>query len=69
MRKKYTGCDEDCFHCPYSDCRKPASELKSDISVLLRTGGGGVESAPHMFTVELGGIGRNTPNISRKFYL
>ena len=21
--ESYHGCDEDCFHCRYSDCRKP----------------------------------------------
>lgn len=28
--KKFTGCDEDCFNCPYPDCRKPAQLLKPD---------------------------------------
>ena len=32
-RKKFTGCDEDCFNCPYRDCLKPASQIKNDVSI------------------------------------
>ncbi len=27
-RRKYKGCDEDCFHCKYPDCLKPTHKIK-----------------------------------------
>lgn len=27
-RRRYKGCDEDCFHCKYPDCLKPVSKIK-----------------------------------------
>lgn len=69
--KRRGGCDEDCINCPYPDCYKPTMECKTDtfVSALLRERPSKEKSAPHMFTVELGGAGTNRPNLSRKFYL
>lgn len=25
----FHGCDDDCFNCIYSDCRKPANKMRS----------------------------------------
>ena len=27
---EYQGCNEDCLNCPYPDCVKPISEIKTD---------------------------------------
>ena len=27
---RFMGCDEDCFNCPYPDCRKPGYKMKAD---------------------------------------
>ncbi len=27
---RFMGCNEDCFNCPYPDCRKPAHKMKTD---------------------------------------
>ena len=69
--KRRGGCDEDCINCPYPDCYKPTMECKTDtfVSALLRERPSKEKSAPHMFTVELGGAGTNRPDLSRKFYL
>lgn len=72
-RNKYTGCDEDCFNCPYSDCRKPAGkmDLKSPLERVDKINNQKTAGTVYanIFTLELGKTGRNTPNISRKFYL
>ena len=49
-RPKFQGCNEDCFHCPYSDCKKPAKQMKPDNSIAkaIRVG----ESQSRMFTLE-----------------
>ena len=71
-RLKYTGCNEDCLNCPYPDCLKPANEIKAtrNITKIPRCDGiSSGESQGRMFTLELGGYGGATPNISRKFYV
>lgn len=70
--RKFKGCNEDCFNCPYPDCFKPVAEMKPlrEIASLTRVDNlSGGESQARMFTLELGGYGGATPNISRKFYL
>lgn len=65
MFVKNGGCNEDCLNCPYPDCYKPAREIKTEkfeLPISER------KSRPHMFTVMLGGVGRNTPNIARQFW-
>ena len=68
-RESFNGCDEDCLNCPYADCYKPVHELKSTTDfcsgVVEEVG----ESQQRMFTIELGGVGKNMPNLSKKFYL
>ncbi len=32
-RKKFTGCDEDCFNCQYRDCLKPTYKMNRDDSI------------------------------------
>ena len=59
------GCNEDCLNCPYPDCYKPAREIKTEkfeLPISER------KSRPHMFTVMLGGVGRDKPNIARQFW-
>ena len=58
VAKKFKGCNEDCLNCPYPDCYKPTYFIDNQ----------GKRQA-HMYTLELGGVGKNMPNISRKFYL
>lgn len=67
--KKFTGCDEDCFHCPFPDCYKPARSFKKDKASreALRSDCG--DSQSHMYTLGLGGVGKTMPNISKKYYL
>ena len=68
--RKFKGCNEDCFNCPYPDCYKPVNEIKNDFNMrTLLFGDNGTKSQSRMFTLELGGHGGATPNISRKFYL
>lgn len=65
------GCNEDCLNCKYEDCYKPAREMKTDeltksaLSVARKVN----NSNCAMYTLELGGVGRNMPNISKKYYL
>ena len=65
---EFKGCDENCLNCPYPDCYKPMHLLKSTADfcsgVVEKVG----ESQQRMFTIELGGVGKNMPNISRKYY-
>lgn len=64
---KYKGCNEDCLNCPYPDCLKPVKEMKSE-HLLDVARPSEEESAPHIFTLELGGYGGARPNLNRKFY-
>jgi hypothetical protein len=67
---KFHGCNDDCFNCPYPDCYKPTEQIKHEFNMrTLPFGGNESESQQRMFTLELGGYGGATPNISRKFYL
>ena len=63
------GCNEDCFNCPFPDCYKVSSLLKTDEAAKEALKVGGDTSQSRMYTLELGGVGRNMPNISRKYYL
>ena len=63
-RPKFQGCNEDCFHCPYADCEKPAYLMPPTKLRLFKVEG---ESQARMFTLELGGYGGENPNISKKF--
>ncbi len=63
------GCDEDCFHRRYPDCYKPAYSLKTDIAAKAAVQVSSGSSQNRMYILELGGAGRNTPNLSRKYYL
>jgi hypothetical protein len=67
--RKFHGCNEDCFNCPYPDCYKPIKEMKplretADISRVDKMSG---NSQGNMYTLELGGYGGAKPNMSRKF--
>lgn len=68
------GCNEDCFHCKYPDCFKPIKyiELKSPFDSRvdkINNNTGSEQIYSKMFTLELGNMGRNTPNLSKKFWL
>ena len=54
-RPKFKGCNEDCFNCPYTDCKKPVNQLKQDNSIVqaIRIGG----SQNKRYTVALKGWG------------
>lgn len=67
--KKFLGCDEDCFHCKYSDCLKGASKMKAEKIKRRPVMRDEVRTQSRMYTLELGGVGRNMPNISKKYYL
>lgn len=69
--KKFQGCDEDCFNCPYPDCFKPPHQMKplNDITNITRVNKVNGESQGRMFTVELGKYNGVNPNIKKKFYL
>lgn len=67
--KKFLGCDEDCFNCKYSDCLKDASKMKSEKIKRRSVMCDEVRTQSRMYTLELGGVGRNMPNISKKYYL
>ena len=69
VAKKFKGCDEDCLNCPYPDCYKPIHKLKPLRDVCSSFIDNQGKRQPHMYTLELGGVGKNMPNISRKFYL
>lgn len=63
------GCNEDCFNCPFPDCYKVSSLLKTDEAAKEALRVGGDTSQSRMYTLELGGVGSNMPNISKKYYL
>lgn len=63
------GCNEDCFNCPFPDCYKVSSLLKTDEATKEALRVSGDTSQSRMYTLELGGVGRNMPNISKKYYL
>ena len=67
--EKFLGCDEDCFHCKYSDCLKAAGKIKSEKIKKRSVMRDEVRTQSRMYTLELGGVGRNMPNISKKYYL
>jgi len=69
MTKKFHGCNEDCLNCTYKDCLKPDNLCKSDSDCKEAFKIGSGVSQTKMYTLELGGYGGNTPNISRKFLL
>jgi hypothetical protein len=69
LGRKFHGCNEDCFNCPYPDCYKPVNEMKplretADISRVDKFAG---ESQGKMYTLVVGGYGGARPNMSRKF--
>lgn len=65
----FNGCEEDCQNCPYPDCYKPIHELKASTELTpLQVENKGKQQS-HMYTLELGGVGKNMPNLSKKFYL
>ena len=66
---KYQGCDEDCLNCRYPDCYKPAQHLKSISDVAPQHVESKGKSQARMYTVELGHINTNSPNIRKKRYL
>ena len=54
IKVKFTGCDEDCAHCPYPDCLKPVKEIKTEnISKREKEQ---ETSQQKMYTVGVGGI-------------
>lgn len=63
----YKGCNEDCLNCKYPDCLKPANEMQSDHLIKVARPSE-TESAPHMYTVELGKINTIIPNVNRSYY-
>ncbi|MEE1007085.1 MAG: hypothetical protein U0L66_07830 [Acutalibacteraceae bacterium] len=63
------GCNEDCFNCPFPDCYKAARSLKLDEAAKEALRVVGDTSQSRIYTLELGGVGRNMPNISKKYYL
>lgn len=65
------GCNEDCLNCHYPDCYKPISEIdyKSPLPRVDKIHNSNSTIYSPMFTLELGSMGRNTPNISKKFWL
>lgn len=66
-KPKWEGCDEDCEHCPYPDCLKPYSELKSERVVNLQeTGDKFLKSQGKMYTLNLGKYNATMPNVRRK---
>ena len=69
LGKRYKGCNEDCFNCPYPDCYKPTGEMKRDKTLFVSKGKREKESQGRMYTLSLGGYGGATPNASRKYYV
>ena len=65
----FKGCDEDCQNCPYPDCYKPIHELKASTEFTPSQVENKGKTQSHMYTLELGGVGKNMPNLSKKFYL
>jgi hypothetical protein len=65
---KFNGCDEDCAHCPYPDCLKPAYQIKSDDNFISKKEKDDLTSQQKMYTLCLGGYGGARPNTSKKFY-
>ena len=65
--KRYKGCNEDCFNCPYPDWYQPTGDMKRDKTFFVSKAKS--ESQSKMFTLSLGGYGGATPNVSRKYYV
>ena len=66
---KSGGCNEDCLNCKYPDCFKPTQDISVDESLQKALQSPEGKSGPHIYTLELGGVGKDRPNLSRKFYL
>ena len=66
--RKFKGCNEDCWNCPYPDCYKPVGQLRStrelDIGEIENRG----KSQQKMYTICFNGYGGTKPNTSRKYY-
>lgn len=65
-KPKWEGCNEDCEHCPYPDCYKPYSELKSKRVNLQETKDEKIRSQQKMYSVSFGKYNSTLPNQSRK---
>lgn len=66
-KKKYAGCNEDCFNCPYEDCTKPAGKIKTDEATKAAFNLKQTEYTPKRYVVELNSLGRAIPEIMRGF--
>ena len=66
---RFKGCNEDCFNCVYPDCYKPIHELKPTKDFCPNQVDNMGKTQQRMYTLELGRVGKNMPNLSRKFYL
>ena len=62
------GCNEDCLHCPFPDCYKPAYNLdrKNNARVIPREVT--AVSQGKRYTLELGKYGGAHPNISKSWW-
>jgi hypothetical protein len=65
---EFRGCNDDCFNCTYPDCRKPSYKMGVDKHLQSALQVERIVSAPKMYTLELGGRGCDTPNLSRKYF-
>ena len=55
--ERYHGCDEDCFNCKYSDCRKGVGKIKTDKAAEYwqRQGQRDFNTSSRTYTVEIKG--------------
>lgn len=53
---KFNGCNEDCAHCPYPDCLKPAYQIKSDGEIISKREKNNKRANKKCHTVSVGGI-------------
>lgn len=55
MNRKFYGCDEDCFNCPYPDCYKPG-RLTTLQDAIVPDFEGVKKSESKHYTLELSGL-------------
>ena len=67
-KHKWQGCNEDCEHCPYPNCYKPATLMKPtrETVSLREKQDEELKSQGKMFTFEMGKYNSYSPNVRRK---
>lgn len=64
---KSGGCNEDCLNCQFPDCYKPEITIQKGNEYVREKDDETLTSQQKIYTLELGGYGGASPNLSKKF--